>query len=113
LIYAQQDGEYTSSPASRVTAGAAGAISSLGAVRGPQTLLRNALATDRTSPTTDDRAIRDEMRIERDTRMLAAQQRLPGALAGFDQLATQILAVKLRAGRKRKGMPPRWTRVRR
>jgi hypothetical protein len=49
------------------------------------------------------------MRIERDTRMLAAQQRLPGALAGFDQLATQILAVKLRAGRKRKGMPPRWT----
>jgi hypothetical protein len=27
--------------------------------------------------------------------MLAAQQRLQGALAGFDQLATQILAVEL------------------
>jgi hypothetical protein len=53
------------------------------------------------------------MRIERDARMLAAQQRLPDALAGFDQLATQILAVKLRTGGKRKGMPPRWTRVRR
>jgi len=27
--------------------------------------------------------------------MLAAQQRLQGALAGFDRLATQILAVEL------------------
>jgi hypothetical protein len=35
------------------------------------------------------------VRVERDARMLAAQQRLQGALAGFDRLATQILAVEL------------------
>jgi hypothetical protein len=35
------------------------------------------------------------MRVERDARMLAAQKRLQGALAGFNRLATQILAIEL------------------
>ena len=35
------------------------------------------------------------MRVEHDARRLAAQQRLQGALAGFDRLATQVLAVEL------------------
>jgi hypothetical protein len=36
-----------------------------------------------------------EVRIEGNSGVLAAQQRLQGALAGFDRLATQILAVEL------------------
>jgi hypothetical protein len=49
-----------------------------------------------------------KVRVERDASMFAAQQRLQGALTGFDRLGTQILAVELRAGRKRKGQLPGW-----
>jgi hypothetical protein len=52
-------------------------------------------AAERASLTVDDRAIRDEVRVEHDARMLAAQQRLQGALAGFDRLAPQVFAVEL------------------
>jgi hypothetical protein len=60
-----------------------------------EALRHNALAAERASLTVDDSAIRDEVRVERNARMLAAQQRLQGALAGFDRLAAQILAVEL------------------
>jgi hypothetical protein len=53
------------------------------------------MPSERTGPPVDDCAIRGSVRIERDSHMLAAQQRLQGALAGFDRLATQILAVEL------------------
>jgi hypothetical protein len=36
------------------------------------------------------------VRVEHDARVLAAQQRPQGALAGFNRLATQILAVELK-----------------
>src|ERR1700730_5217363 len=71
------------------------AVRATGAVRGSQPLRDDALATERASLTVDDRAIRDEVRVERDARMLAAQQRLQGALAGFDRLAPQVFAVEL------------------
>jgi hypothetical protein len=35
------------------------------------------------------------VRVERNARTLAAQQRLQGALAGFDRLAAQVFAVEL------------------
>jgi hypothetical protein len=40
------------------------------------------------------------VRVERDARMLATQQRLQGALAGFDRLATQILSAGRRSGKR-------------
>jgi hypothetical protein len=35
------------------------------------------------------------VRVERDARMLTAEQRLQGALAGFDRFAPQVFAVEL------------------
>ena len=62
----------------------------------------DSLAAKRTSLAVDDRTIGDEVRVEHDARMLAAQQRLQGALASFNRLATQILAVES-AVRRRTG----------
>ena len=62
----------------------------------------DALATERASLTVDDRTIRDEVRVERDARMLAAQQRLQGALAGFDWLAPQFFAVEFQRSKAHK-----------
>jgi len=53
----------------------------------------DALAAERVSLAVNDRAVRDEMRVEHDARMFAAQQRLQGPLAGFDRRAPQTLAV--------------------
>jgi hypothetical protein len=66
------------------------AVGATGAIRGSQPLRHDALAAERTSLPVDDCAIRDAVRVERNARMLAAQQGLKGTLAGFDRLATQI-----------------------
>jgi hypothetical protein len=44
---------------------------------------------------TGECSVRDEVHVEHDARMLAAQQRLQGALAGFDRYAPQVLTVEL------------------